>query len=157
MAKKNKLNTKIIAYIVSAVVGIGAVIGSYFIGYHVAETKYQPVAANNGQFGKLAGVYKRSYYNQYNKSVDSYAILWDDGTCRYIESVSQEYSAKLDFSDRSQQDCKYTYDDGTRSGKIEVTYDFGLNGQPDPQVESYNFTAGNGSITIGGSSYAKIQ
>ena len=158
MAKKNNSNMKIIIPIVSAIVGIGLLVGSYFIGYNVAKNELpQPVTAENGQYGKLAGVYKRSYYNNYNKSVDSYAILWEDGTCRYIDAIRTDLSTTLDFSDKSQQDCKYTYDDSAKSGKIEITTDFMTNGKSDPQVETLNFTFNSGSLMIGGASYGKIQ
>ncbi len=156
MAKKNGSNTKLIISIVSSIVGIGLLIGSYFIGYNVAESKYQPVAASEEQYNKIVGVYKRSYYNNYNKSVDSYAVLRDDGTCYYIESIRTDLSTTVDFNDRS-QNCKYTYDDGTKSGKIEITYEYTVNGQNESKVQPMNFTFNYGSLIIGGASYGRIQ
>ena len=155
MSKKKSLNIKVIASIASLAV-LGGLVGSYFIGYNVALGEiFQPVAYEPEI--KLEGVYKRSYYNNYNKSVDSYAILREDGTCRYIESITTEYSAKLDFDDRSQQNCKYNYDGDKKSGKIEITYNFTLDGKPDSQVELLNFTFNNGALMIGGAAYSKIQ
>lgn len=156
MAKKNGSNTKIIVSIVSSIVGIGLLIGSYFIGYNVAERKYQPVAAGEEQYNKIVGVYKRSYYNNYNKSVDSYAVLRDDGTCYYIEAIRTDLSTTVDFNDRS-QNCKYTYDDSSKSGKIEITNEYTVNGQVESKVQPMNFTFNYGSLMIGGASYGRIQ
>lgn len=154
MSKGKCSNVKVVIPIASIVVA-ALTIGSYFIGYNVAKSETANPAGSS-QSAKVVGVYKRSYYNNYNKSVDSFAIFREDSTCRYIESIATEYSAKLDFEDRSQQDCKYTYDNGTNGGKIEITYDFMTDGKPDPHTETINFTYKNGGIMIGGASYSKI-
>lgn len=155
MAKKSKLNMKIIIPII-AIAGIGALIGSYFIGYNVGKNEIHPVTAENDDYNKVVGVYKRSYYNNYNKSVDSYAILRDDGSCKYIEAIKTELSTTVDFNDRS-QDCKYTYDESTKSGKIEITYEYMVDNEKKSRVEPLNFTFSYGALMIGGASYGRIQ
>lgn len=158
MAKKNNSNKTLIISIVSAVVGIGLLIGSYFIGYNVAKNEFHPVASEDSyvQNAKIVGVYKRSYYNNYNKSVDSYAIFREDGTCKYIEAIKTELSTTVDFNDRS-QDCTYTYDESNKSGKFSINYPYTENGVKKDNITDYNFTFNYGSLMIGGASYGKIQ
>lgn len=148
---------KIIIPIISAIVGIGLLVGSYFIGYNVAKNElFHPVAAENEKYSSLTGVYKRSFYNNYNKSVDSYAVLREDGTCKYIESIRTDLSTTIDFEDRS-QNCEYTYDENTNSGKIEITRDYVIDGKTESKVDSFNFSFSYGTLVIGGASYGKLQ
>jgi hypothetical protein len=135
---------------------VGLLVGVYFIGYNVGKNGIHPVTAENDNYSKISGVYKRSYYNNYNVSVDSYAILRDDGSCKYIESLKTELSTTVDFNDRS-QNCKYTYDEGSKSGKIEITYESTVDGKTESRVKPLNFTFKYGSLMIGGASYGRIQ
>lgn len=158
MSKNKSPIIKIVVPIVSLVV-IGLLVGSYFIGYNVAKNEFHPVASEdsyNAQYENIVGVYKRSYYNNYNKSVDSYAVLRDDGTCRYIEAIKTELSTTVDFNDRS-QNCKYSYDESSKSGKIEIIYEYVVDGETKSRVEPINFTFKYGSIMVGGASYNRIQ
>ena len=159
MAKKNNSNKKLIISIVSAVVGVAALVGTYFIGYNVGRNSFiqegNSVVTYNDQYSKIVGVFKRSYYNNYNKSVDSFAVFRDDGTCYYIDSVRTDLSTTVDFNDRSQE-CTYTFDENTRSGTFTINYPYTDSTGRKDNFKEYNFTF-NGSLMIGAASYGRIQ
>lgn len=164
MSKKKGLNIKVIAPIASVAV-LGALVGSYFIGYNVGKNNSiqggaTPVNADtiapvtvdySDPYSNIVGVFQRSFYNNYNKSVESYAVFREDKTCYYIESVSTEASARVNFDDRSQQ-CTYTFDETTRSGIISIAYS---SSHPENTTD-YKFTF-EGSLRIGAASYGRIK
>ena len=170
MSKKKGLNIKVIAPIASVAV-LGALVGSYFIGYNVgknnsiqggvtavnADTIAPATVDYSDPYSNIVGVFQRSFYNSYNKSVESYAVFREDNTCYYIESILTEASARVNFDDRSQQ-CTYTFDENTRTGVISVNYSGAKleDGVKSDLVTEYNFTF-EGYLRIGAASYGRIR
>ena len=161
MAKKSKQNTKIIISIISVVAGVSALIGSYFIGYNVGINShdYKLENLNNDE---IVGAYKRSYYNNYNKSVDSYVILKENGTCKYIESLKTELSATVDL-DETDARCSYTYDSGTKSGEFVIDYYSSCLELNNPEIcantknASYKFSYQDGIFMLGAATYSRLR
>ena len=168
MSKKKGLNIKIIAPIVSVAV-IGSLVGSYFIGYNVgknnsaqggstagttavnADTVAPATVDYSDPYSNIVGVFQRSYYNNYNKSVESYVVFREDKTCYYIESIATEASTTVDFDERGQQ-CTYEFDKNTRKGKFTVVYNIRNN----DLIKEYNFTF-DGHLMVGAASYGRIK
>lgn len=174
MSKKKSLNIKIIAPIVSVAV-LGSLVGSYFIGYNVgknnsiqgsgatvttavnADTTAHATVDYSDPYSNIVGVFQRSFYNNYNKSVESYVVFRDDNTCYYIDSVATAASTTVDFDDRSQE-CTYTFDENTRSGVFTVVYPGAnlVNGVASDLNKDYNFTF-DGHLMVGAASYGRIR
>ena len=170
MSKKKGLNIKVIAPIVSVAV-LGALVGSYFIGYNVGKNNSiqgGATAVNAGTiapatvdysdpYSNIVGVFKRSFYNHYNHSVESYVIFREDNTCYYIDSVATAASTTVDFDDRSQK-CTYTFDENTRSGVFTVVYPGAtrVDGVVSDLNKDYNFTF-DGHLMVGAASYGRIK
>lgn len=149
----------IIIPIVSTIVGISALVGSYFIGYNVGISSNNKSENNNNE---IAGAYKRSYYNTYNKSVDSYVILKEDGTCKYIDSLKTELSATIDLNETDAK-CSYTYDDKAKTGELVIDQHSSCLELNSPEVctntdnPSYKFSYQNGIFTLGAATYSRLR
>ena len=164
MSKGKGLNIKVIASIASVVV-LGSLVGSYFIGYNVgknnsaqgavtavnAETVAPATVDYSDPYSNIVGVFQRSYYNNYNKSVESYVVFREDKTCYYIESIATGASTTVDFDNREQQ-CTYEFDESTRKGKFTIVYDTVNN----DLITDYNFTF-EGHLMVGAASYGRIK
>ena len=168
---KKAVNKFLIINIAVAVTAIGLTVGSFFIGYNKGGQDansnpngyvVNPESEANASYKTIYGVYKTSYYNNYNKSVDSYIVFRKDGICRYTE-IASERSSGLDFTqDDGNKKCTYEYDEGNGTGKIKTWYYWvgedgkeHVNEGSEPTYKSFTFN--NGLLTVGGSTYSKIQ
>ena len=164
MAKKDNKNKTIIAISISSVVCVGLIIGSFFLGYNIGLSN-----KSNNEEGfvngpesypewTLEGAYRRSYYNNYNKSVDSYVVLKSDGTCKFVSSVASEYSTSVDL-DTMDEKCSYTYDENTKNGELSIKDGdvYYKNDTVEYKPKVYKFTYDSGSFLLGGATYYRVQ
>ena len=156
---KKKPNLSIIISIVSTIIGVGALVGSYFIGYNVGiSSNHNNTTYNN----EIVGAYKRSYYNNYNKSVDSYVVLKEDGTCKYIDSLKTELSTTIDLNETDAK-CSYTYDDEAKTGELVIDQRSSCLELNSPEIcantnnPSYKFSYQNGIFTLGAATYSRLR
>lgn len=166
MAKKSKQNAKIIILIISAIAGIGALMGSYFIGFNVGINNASNFSNPTGDSSsEITGVYTRSYYNNYNKSRIDYVILKENGACN-MTGYSSESASTVDLNAVDEY-CSYTYDTETKNGTIIIDHYeqcAKLNPQQvevacgkDRTVFSYDFSYMNGTFVMGGAVYYRLR
>ena len=156
----------IIAISTSAFVCIGLVIGSFFLGYSVGSNNNKPKEEDyvNGPDSypewTLEGAYRRSFYNNYNKSVESYVVLQKGGSCKYISMLASEYATTVDLTTMD-ENCSYIYDEGTKIGEITIknnSYYVGEDGVKhygEPTKLKFNYDSG--SFMLGGATYYRVQ
>lgn len=93
-------------------------------------------------YEKVKGIYSRKFLNKYDKSVESYIVLKEDGTCKYISMIASEYTSGLDLSTMD-ENCTYSFDSKTNTGEFPA-------GKLTFNIESK-------SIMLGGAIYNKIK
>ena len=163
---KTKSN-RILTISVLIIVGLCLFIGGYFIGHATGsstsnnditrednETKAEP---DYSPEYSLAGTYSRSFYNNYNKSVESYVVLKDDGSCKYVSAIASEYATEVDLT-TMQKGCSYEFDKDKKTGKITVYYYYkedGVEKAGEPTIMT--FTYDSGAFLLGGASYYRVQ
>lgn len=162
-------NKKVLLGISVPVLCIGVGLGGYFIGYNVGyNTMKEDLKRMDGGIAAayvetaptiLEGTYKRSFYNDHNKSVESYMVFRNDGTCKYVEQWSTSATVNLDLNTMD-DDCSYTYDKDSYSGEITYAkayayYDNNQTLRYNPKVLKY--TLNYNTLTIGAAAYYKVQ
>jgi len=165
MAKKDNKNKMIIAISVSSVVCLGLIIGSFFLGYNIGSNQKPEEAgyvngADSYPQWTLSGAYRRSFYNNYNKSVESYVVLKENGSCKYISMLASEYATTADLTTMD-ENCSYTYDESSKIGEITIkssSYLIDENGDKkygEPTKLKFNYDSG--SFMLGGATYYRVQ
>ncbi len=78
--KKNKIEKKKLNIII-AVVSLGLIVGSFFVGFKVGWNNFGALHGIE-ENGEIYGVYSRSYYNSKNEYVTDFVVLRRNGSCR---------------------------------------------------------------------------
>lgn len=151
---------------ISLVVCFGLATSSYFLGYS-AGTKSKSEKKNyvNGPDSypewTLEGAYRRSFYNEYNKSVESYVVFKEGGSCKYISMLASEYATTVDLSVMD-ENCSYTYDKDSKMGEITIMnngYYYDENNvkhNNEPTKLKFNYDSDSGAFMLGGATYYRI-
>ena len=105
----------------------------------------------------VIGTYNRTFYNNYNVSVESYVVLKEDGRCKYVSMVASEYAATEDLTNMDEV-CSYTYDKETKNGEITIqNYHIENNKKVYHEPSKLTFTYDSGSFMLGGATYYKVK
>ena len=112
MEKNNsKSEEKVNAIIIFITCIICSVI-SFIFGFATSQLLQSNNNPTARSYEKVAGIYSRKFFNNYDKNVESYIVLKEDGTCKYISMIASEYTASLDLSTMDES-CTYSFDNKT--------------------------------------------
>ena len=169
MANKNNKNKRVIMVCISSAICVGLVIGSFFLGYNIgssqtSESNEVELVNNPNSYPEftLVGTYRRTFYNNYNNSVESYVVLKDDNTCKYIDEVASEYAVTVDLT-TTDKNCTYSYDENSKIGEIDIKMeqyilnDDGTKERLEPKTKTLKFNYDSGSFLLGGATYYRVR